>query len=412
MGTPSVGPAGRAREGVSAPPPLRGHRRESRPLQGQICNGFAAGINLLAEQPGHSPPRPGSRADIAPPLPPHPPQPAPRGDQVEPWSTLQPQEATIKGSTEFSPSDPHLRAEGWSLKWPWAWEGWGQRGSWGELKTAALGPEPDSAPAAIRLRPGPRRTLAPPTRPFPGTWTLAVPAGQRGCQKSPALGSGGSSSPVARASLFSSQDRPQLWPWEGSGAQTLGVRVEGGRGAGRAGVEAAQPRPTPTFPITKALWSPALSLLLPLQLLTKWHQGSKSLLQVQGQKPISKQLEPRQTFLAPFSSQPLGLWSQGSRVELACRGQFEGGPSALGVCALCSATTSVWGWDWKPGLPVVGPATWAWERWWPRQRAREDNEQNPVRALSLNLRAGGSGSPPSWGLAAPCPWLCKTPLCV
>lgn len=90
---------------------------------------------------------------------------------------------------------------------------------------------------------------------------------------------------------------------------------------GGAGVEAAQPRPTPTFPITKALRSPALSLLLPLQLLTKWHQRSKSLLHVQGQKPISKQLEPRQTSLAPFSSRPLGLCSQGSRVELAGWGQ-------------------------------------------------------------------------------------------
>lgn len=90
------------------------------------------------------------------------------------------------------------------------------------------------------------------------------------------------------------------------------------RGSG-AGVVAAQPRPTPTFPITKPLWSCPVPLLPP-QLLTKSRQGSKGLLHVQGQKPISKQLEPKQTSLAPFSSPSLGLWSQGSRVELACLG--------------------------------------------------------------------------------------------
>ncbi|CAI9165253.1 unnamed protein product [Rangifer tarandus platyrhynchus] len=60
---------------------------ESRRLQGQICDRRVAGINLLAEKPGRLPHGPGSRADIAPPLPLHPcTQPRLRGDPVEPWS--------------------------------------------------------------------------------------------------------------------------------------------------------------------------------------------------------------------------------------------------------------------------------------------------------------------------------------
>ena len=108
-----MGPAGRAREGVSAPPPLRGHRRESRPLQGQICDRFAAGINLLAEQTGHSPPHPGSRADIAPP-PPHtrrnPPRAGTRWSRGQPCS---PKKQRSRGPRSFHPVTPiFVRGDG------------------------------------------------------------------------------------------------------------------------------------------------------------------------------------------------------------------------------------------------------------------------------------------------------------
>ena len=216
MGTPSARPAGRAQEGVSAPPrapslprpaprPQHGEQGTARPDLRPLRSGDKSISGATRPQPA-----PGrGRADIAPPPPP---QPVLRGDQVEPWSPPQPlcpKKHRARGPRRFHPVTPILvRGDG-----HYSDLGPGKDG-------VSAGPGESLGQQPLVLSPTPPRRqfgsgLAPgvPCLPQhghflePGLW-LCQPGREvpRNHQRSGAE----AVPPVARASLFSSQDRPQL----------------------------------------------------------------------------------------------------------------------------------------------------------------------------------------------------------
>lgn len=211
-----MGSAGRAREGVSAPCPHPSRRQHGEPETARPDlrppRRGDKSISGATRPPPARPRKPRRHRPTSPPPPLHPAPPpwGPGGAVVTP-QPLSPKKQRARGPRRYHPVTPIL--------------------VWGDGHYSDLGPGNDGVSTgpgeSLRQQPSvlsrtpPRRQfgsgrapgspwlpLAP--RSFPGTWTLAVPARQRGSQKSPALGSRGSSPPVAQASLFSSQDWPQL----------------------------------------------------------------------------------------------------------------------------------------------------------------------------------------------------------